>query len=125
MKLFKLSFLFILLGLFSCEANLDIDPITCQSGIEQEDLQYILEKIEAETFKDAKLNRGKNLTKDECFYTAQVMEIVDLYVYNDDQLEIAKHLYHRTADQSRYYDVVDMLTFLSDREELTEYIERQ
>lgn len=127
MKLFKLSLILFLFALVSCETTttLEIDPLTCQTGIERTDLDYIIEKIEGEVFKDPKLKIGLNLTKDECFNTAQVMELVDLYVFNDDQLELAKHLYHRTVDQNRYYDVVDMLVHLSDREELIEYIERQ
>lgn len=125
MKLFKTTLFLLLFAMFSCETTIEIDPATCQTGIDRADLDYIIEKIENETFKDPKLNIGRNLTKDECFYTAQVMEIVDLFVFRDDQLELAKHLYHRTIDQSRYYDVVEMLVFLGDREELTEYIERQ
>jgi|GEM_PF-3897848 len=125
MKLFRLSLFLFLLGFMACETTLDIDPLTCQVGMDRSDLDYILEKIDAEVFKQAKFDRGINLTQDECLYTAQVMEIVDRYTFNDDQLEMAKHLYHRTVDQSRYYDVVDMLVHLSDREELTDYIERQ
>lgn len=131
MKTLKITSLIILIGLFSsCEKDIffptyeDTGPI-CTIEISDTDLLYIKDKIKEEPFRDSKLNRGINLTRHHCFITPQVIEIMDLYAFNDDRLTIAKHLYHHTIDKHRYYDVVDQLAFKSDRDELTRYIESQ
>lgn len=130
MKTLKITltiFLFAI-GLTSCDKEIFFPPIDdtgplCTAPISEADLAYIKEKIEAEPYKEPKFDRGINLTRNHCFVTSQVIEIIDLYVYRDDRLEMAKHLYHHTIDKDRYYDVVDQLDYKSDREELTKYIE--
>ncbi len=129
MKTLKITsiVLLIMFGLASCEKDIFLPPVdngpVCASEISPSDLNYIKDKIDQAVYKDEKLSRGLNLTRSHCYKTPQVIEIIDLYVYRDDKLEMAKHLYHHTTDKHMYYDVVDELAYKSDRDELSRYIE--
>ncbi len=128
MKTLKIIPALLLLSLMACEKEIYIPPAqnttpVCTIEIHQSDLNYIKQKIEEEPFQDAKFQRGVQLTKNQCFATYQVIQIIDLYAFSDEKLEMAKILYHQTIDQHMYYDVVDQLAFKSDRDELARYIE--
>lgn len=101
----------------------DIPTVTiCDFVATDAEVEVMADKIESEAFKDERMDRAKYVTKDYCFITDQVIEIMRAFSFEDARLEIAKHLYHQTTDRQNYDLVVDELTFKSDRDELREYI---
>lgn len=94
----------------------------CEHVATNADVTGMKTQIEAQSFKDERMERAKVVTKGYCFVSAQVVDIMGSFTFADAQLEIAKLLYHQTTDKDNYYQVVDTLTHKSDRDELKAYI---
>ena len=94
----------------------------CQNVADSDDITVMKSKIAIEVYKQERLDRGLLVTRDYCFVSSQVIQIMDSYTYDDSKLEIAKELYERTTDKSNYETVVDALTYLSNKNKLKTYI---
>ena len=58
------------------------------------------------------------------FTTGQVLELMALFTFEREKLEVAKYAYESTIDQGNYYVVNNGFTFGSSKRELTNYINR-
>ena len=127
----NLLYLFVAVVFASCtllDTGIIIDPPNiptvniCENVATDGDVTVMKEKIDAQSFKDEKMDRAKFVTKDYCFVSKQVVDLMDSFAFADDQLAIAKRLYEQTTDKNNYDIVADALAYKSDREELMEYI---
>lgn len=84
----------------------------------------IVAAIENESFSEDKMNVAKQATKNKCLTTDQVVEICNLFDFEEDKLEFAKYAYSRTYDRDDYYKVNSVFDFSSTKEELNEYISK-
>jgi hypothetical protein len=94
----------------------------CDNVATDADVTVMKQKIEAQAFKDERMERAKFVTKGYCFVSAQVVDIMDSFQFPDAELEMAKRLYHQTTDKENYDIVIDKLDHKSDRDELKAYI---
>ena len=94
----------------------------CKNVANEGDVALMKSKIAIENYKQERLDRGLLVTRDYCFVSAQVIQIMDSYIYDDSKLEIAKELYDQTTDKSNYDTVVDALTYKSNKDKLKTYI---
>lgn len=78
--------------------------------------------MEAESFADDKMDVAKLALRNSCVWTAQVIELAELFDFEDDRLAFAKYAYDRCFDQSEFYQVNSIFDFSSTKEELNEYI---
>lgn len=63
--------------------------------------------------------------KNKCASTAQVMELLELFSFESDKLELAKYLYAFTSDKDNYYTVTEIFSFSSSVNELNKFLEKQ
>ncbi|HEX7844536.1 MAG TPA: DUF4476 domain-containing protein [Chitinophagaceae bacterium] len=75
------------------------------------------EWLEANRMKSAKFIIDQN-----SFSTAQVRELMMLFTFENNRLDIAKYAYRKTVDKRSYYQLNDALSFSSSRDELARYI---
>jgi hypothetical protein len=94
----------------------------CDNVATDADVTVMKQKIEAQAFKDERMERAKFVTKGYCFISKQVVDIMDSFQFPDAELEMAKRLYHQTTDKENYDIVIDALDHKSDRDELKAYI---
>lgn len=94
----------------------------CDNVATNADIDVMKTKIEAQAFKDERMERAKFVTKGYCFVSAQVVNIMDSFQFPDAELEIAKRLYHQATDKENYDIVIDALVHKGDRDELKAYI---
>ena len=52
----------------------------------------------------------------------QVKELMSLFTFENNKLELAKYAYRKTVDQKSYFQVMDALTFSSSKDELARFI---
>ncbi len=62
------------------------------------------------------------ITAKKCFNTTQVIELVKLFSFSGDQMEIAKFAYDFTVDKENYFRVADAFSFNSSKEELMRFL---
>ena len=93
-------------------------------AVPSQNFSSILSAIEDESFSDDKMNIAKQATKNKCLTTDQVIEICNLFSFEDDKLEFAKYAYARTYDIDDYYKVNSVFGFSSSKEELNDFINK-
>ncbi len=74
-------------------------------------------------FDDTRLTIAKQVTKANCLTCAQIVEICNVFAFEESKLEYAKFAYDHCFDPNNYYMVNDVFSFESSMEELTKYVE--
>lgn len=80
------------------------------------------QSISNASFDDTKLSTAKTILGNNYVSTAQVMEICNLFSFENTKLAFAKFAYGRTVDQNNYFKVGDVFGFDNSRNELNNYI---
>ncbi len=94
----------------------------CPFPMDDADFQMAKRSIESKSFSDSKITLAKQVLDNNCLLTGQVYELVSLFDFEDDKLEIAKYAYGSTLDVGNYFRVNDAFDFESSIEELDAYI---
>ncbi len=79
--------------------------------------------IESKGFDDTRLSTARQVAKANCLTTDQILEIMQIFGFEETRLEFAKYAYDFCFDQNNYYNVSQAFNFDSSTEELNEYIE--
>lgn len=79
--------------------------------------------IESKGFDDTRLSTAKQVAKANCLTTDQILEIMQIFGFEESRLAFAKYAYDFCFDQNNYYNVSQGFSFDSSTEELNEYIE--
>ncbi len=90
--------------------------------VPQETINSIKSSIENESFSDDKMNVAKQALKNRCIKVSQVIELMTVFDFEDNKLELAKFAYDRTYDIDNYYLVSKEFDFSSTKTELNNYI---
>lgn len=86
------------------------------------DFSQALSSIEAKTFSESRLTLAKQITKNNCLTAAQILQITNLFDFEDTKLDYAKFAYPFCYNPENYWKVNDAFDFESSIEELDEYI---
>lgn len=82
----------------------------------------VKEQIRKEWFENNRLLSVKHIVDKSYFTTEQVKELMLLFTFESNRLEVAKYAYCKTVDQRNYFRVNDALTFSSTKEELARFL---
>ncbi len=80
------------------------------------------EQIRKEWFENNRLTSAKTIIDKNNFTAQQVKEMMLLFSFENNKLEIAKYAYRKTVDKQNYYVVNDAFTFSSSKDELARFI---
>lgn len=97
-------------------------PYGCPYPMAPHDFADAKRSIASKDFSDSKLRMAKQIIDSNCLLSSQVMEIMQLFDFEDDKLEIAKYAFGYTLDYGNYYKVNNAFEFESTIEELDNYI---
>lgn len=86
------------------------------------DFDLVKEQIRKEWHESSRLISVKTIIDKNNFTAQQVKEMMLLFTFENNRLEVAKYAYRRTADQRNYYQLNDAFTFSSSRDELARFI---
>ena len=79
--------------------------------------------INNSSFDNTKITLGKQvIAAKKCFTVGQIKEILGLYSFESSKLEVAKYAYDYCSDKSNYYQVNDVFSFSSSKDDLTKYL---
>lgn len=88
------------------------------------EFETLKESLRKEWFESNRLQSVKFIIDKNNFTTQQVKELMLLFTFENNKLEIAKYAYSKTVDKQNYYQVNEVLTFNSSKEELARYIRK-
>ncbi len=86
------------------------------------EFETMKEQLRKEWFENNRLTSARFVIERNNFTTAQVREMMLLFTFENNRLEIAKAAYRKTIDKHNYYQVNDALTFSSSKDELARFI---
>lgn len=94
------------------------------SGMNDRDFKNVLQAINKEWLESNKLKSSIQVVKSNNFTTAQVEQVLLLFSFENNKLEVAKQAYANTVDKRNYNRLYDMFSFNSSKVELERYIQR-
>jgi hypothetical protein len=86
------------------------------------DFAQAKETLRREWFENSRLETAKQIIDQNYFTSQQVKEMVLLFTFENNRLDIAKYAYGKTIDKGNYFIMTDAFTFSNNKEKLTEYI---
>lgn len=80
------------------------------------------ESLRKEWMENNRITEAKQIIDGNYFTSQQVKEMLLLFTFENNRLDIAKYAYAKTVDKSNYFVVNDVFTFNSNKDELARYI---
>jgi hypothetical protein len=90
--------------------------------VSSQDFNGLMEQIRAKSFDDDQVELVKLLAKDRCFNVDQLKTISGEFSFDDEKMEVFKFCYSKCPDKQNYYQLVDKLSFNSNKDELKRFI---
>jgi hypothetical protein len=87
------------------------------------DFSNVLHSIKKEWLESNKFKSASQIIKTNNFTTAQVEQILLLFSFENNKLELAKQAYMNTIDKGNYHRLYDVFSFNSSKKELEKYID--
>jgi len=94
----------------------------CPRPMSPRDFENAKRSIASKDFSDSKLRMAKQVLESNCLLSAQVKQLMELFDYESDKLELAKFAFGYTLDTGNYYQLNDAFEYESSIEELDDYI---
>ncbi len=88
------------------------------------EFRNVLQSIEKEWLESNKLKSASQIVKTNNLTTAQVEQMLLLFSFENNKLELAKQAYANTVDKRNYNRLYDVFSFNSSKVELERYIRR-
>lgn len=97
-------------------------PVGCGEPMSGSAFEEAKSSIASKGFEDTKMTLVKQIGGSNCFTVDQVKQLMGLFSFEDNKLDLAKFAYDHTYDLGNYYKVNDAFSFESSVEELNQYI---
>jgi hypothetical protein len=82
----------------------------------------VLWAISKENFETNRMRSAEQVISTNYFTTAQLKQLLRLFNFENNRLQLAKFGYDKVVDQSNYYSLSDLFSFNSSRDELVRCI---
>jgi len=95
-----------------------------KSAMDARSFEMLKGALSRENFEKTRLEIAKQSIDRNNFNTMQVREMVLLFAFEDSKLDLAKYAYSHTVDKNSYFQLYNVFSFSSSKDELAEYIRR-
>lgn len=93
-----------------------------RNAISAREFDQVKLSLSKEWYEVNRLKSAKFIIDQNNFTTAQVKELMLLFTFENNRLDIAKYAYKKTIDRRSFFQVNDALSFSSSKDELARYI---
>ena len=93
--------------------------------VPQNNIQNILQAMNAEDFDDDKLAVAQQAVRNKCFVANDIKQLASQFSFADDKLAFAKFAYYSTYDIDNYYLLNSIFEFSDDKAALNAFINQQ
>lgn len=80
--------------------------------------------VQSKSFEESKITTAKQVITANCLSTAQVIQLMGLFSFEESKLDIAKFAYARVVDPANYFQVNDAFTFETSIDDLNAFIQQ-
>jgi len=95
----------------------------CAVAMDKSSFDRAKQSVSDKGFDETRLTTAKQISKSNCMNTAQIVDIMSVFGFEETKLEFAKYAYDYCVDQNTYYSVGDAFSFSDSVEELSRYID--
>lgn len=92
-------------------------------AISPSDFNAALATIKKQSFEDSKLKTAKQVVSANCLNTNQILQIAELFSFEDNKLDFAKYAYDYCVEPRSYYKLNGIFKFSSNADELSDYVQ--
>jgi hypothetical protein len=100
----------------------DYDQHYGYQGMNNRDFTMVLQSIEKEWLETNKLKSATQIVRTNSLTSSQVKQLVRLFGFESNKLELAKQAYQNTIDKQNYHTVADEFSFSTSKNDLNKYI---
>jgi hypothetical protein len=93
-----------------------------ERGMDSREFSQVLQSINKEWLESNKLKSAIQIVKTNSLTSAQVKEMILLFSFENNKLELAKQAYANTVDKRNYHMINDVFSFSNSKDELARYI---
>lgn len=79
--------------------------------------------ISSKSFEDSKMTTAKQVLKANCMNTDQIIQVMNLFSFEESKIEFAKAAHEKCTDRQNYWKLNDAFTFESSIDELNDFLE--
>lgn len=90
--------------------------------ISNSDFNQAKETLRREIFENTRVNLAKQIIDVNYFTANQVTEIVNMFTFENNKLDIAKYAYKKTTDKNNYYLINAVFNYSNSKDELARFI---
>lgn len=106
----------------SYDENEGWDDMGYSSVMSARDFDQVKQMISKEWLESNRLVSAQTIIDKNMFTTQQVKEMMLLFTFENNRLDVAKAAYRKTVDKQNYYLLNDALTFSSTKDDLARFI---
>ncbi|TAE46508.1 MAG: DUF4476 domain-containing protein [Cytophagales bacterium] len=100
------------------------NPTNTPCLITDADFKDIRDRIAKESFNNARITLARTIiSAKRCFNTTQIRNIMTIFSFDNDKINIAKFAYDFCTDKDNYFKLVDAFTFNREKQELMKFID--
>ncbi|RYY86626.1 MAG: DUF4476 domain-containing protein [Chitinophagaceae bacterium] len=85
----------------------------------------LLQQLRNENFDNTKMTIAKDALSSNRVSTVQIKQLMQLFSFDNDRLELAKAAYPRCTDKNNYFQLSDAFEFSSSKESLSAWVRTQ
>ncbi len=86
------------------------------------DFSLTKQSLQKEWFENTRVTTAKQIMDRNYFTSQQAKEILLLFTFENNRLDLAKYAYGKTVDKNNYFIINDVFSFNNSKEELARYI---
>ena len=80
------------------------------------------QSLRNERFENTRVTIARQMFNEHAFTAQQVKELLQEFSFENNKLDLAKYAYRNTTDRNNYYVVMDVFSFNSSKQELSNYM---
>jgi len=92
-----------------------------RGGMSSQSFQSMMQTLRRESFDNTRLTLARQMIDRNSFETSQVREMLQLFSFESNRLDLAKYAYRNTVDRQNYHGLYDVFSFSSSKDELARY----
>ena len=95
-----------------------------RSAMDVQSFEMLKRALSRENFENSRLEIAKSSIDRNNFSTLQVRDLILLFSFESNKLDVAKYAYGKVVDKNNFFQVYDAFSFSSSKEDLANYIRR-
>ncbi len=97
-------------------------PTGCQYPMDWGSFKSAKATVANASFEETKLSTAKSILASNCFNTDQVVQVCQLFGFEQSKLDFAKFAYSKTTDPGNYFKVGNVFSFDASKTDLNNFI---